>query len=193
MLFERSGKRSGNEIHLAVCKICNRVSRKEHSLIEKRHILNLGDSEEIKNYFTNPYNALFEDEKGYFAVILNGKYSDVKRPIGFNLNQLKKLVKEEVDIYCEDYSFKLSEKEKAFALNSLKAELNKNISTNSKELETQLEKSLYEILKKHNITEQDFNAYIESKGLRLVKQGNYYFREKAYKEYAEYKKIEFRY
>ena len=38
--------------------------------------------------------AMSKDENGYFAVIKNGKFSDVKRPFGFNPNQMKKIIKE---------------------------------------------------------------------------------------------------
>jgi transcriptional/translational regulatory protein YebC/TACO1 len=42
----------------------------------------------------------------------------------------------------------------------------------------------------------DFSSvrkYLEEKGITIVKQSGYYFRKKAYQDYAEYKKIEFRY
>ncbi len=163
------------------------------TVLQNEFSLIINDDEKITQYFLNPYNALFKDEKGYYAVILNGKFSDVKRPLAFNLNQLKKLVKEEVDNYVEDYSVKLSKKEQASILNSLKANLNKNTSQDSKELEKQVEEELLKVLKKYGVGEDEFDNYLQEKGLRLVKQGNYYFREKAYNEYANYKKIEFRY
>jgi flagellar biosynthesis/type III secretory pathway protein FliH len=49
------------------------------------------------------------------------------------------------------------------------------------------------VLKANGVNESAITNYLEEKGLSLVKQGNYYFRKKAYDEFAEYKKIEFRY
>ena len=83
-----------------------------------------GETEEVINYFTNPYNALFKDENGYFAVIKNGKFTDVKRPFSFNPNQMKKIIKEAFDEYANDFSSKFaSEKEKNSFLNSLRQTL----------------------------------------------------------------------
>ena len=161
--------------------------------LENEFINKLGDSEIVKNFFTNPYNALYKDENGYFAVILNGKYSDIKRPLGFNLNQLKKLIKESVDVYVEDFSGKINAKEKATLINFLKAEINKSDLQDSEKLEEMVESKLLAFLEKHEVGEQEFKEYLLNKGLKLIKQNNYYFRKKAYEEYAEYKKIEFRY
>ena len=190
---------ASNEKTLNFIKDLSKKLENEEDLLSKLTNLQnefasiINNDEKIEEYFLNPYNALFKDEKGYYAVILNGKFSDVKRPTAYNLNQLKKLVKEEVDQYVEDFQTKLSKKETASILNSLKAEINKNPSQNSQELEKQIEEELFKTLKKYGVSEGEFNDYLENKGIRLVKQGNYYFREKAYNEYANYKKIEFRY
>ena len=56
-----------------------------------------------------------------------------------------------------------------------------------------VESKLLAFLEKHEVGEQEFKEYVLNKGLKLIKQNNYYFRKKAYEEYAEYKKIEFRY
>ena len=154
----------------------------------------VGESEEFTKFFTNPYNALYKDENGYYAVILNGKYTDILRPFGYNTNQLKKLVKESLDIYVEDFLSKFnSEKEKSSLLNKIKADINKSQTTEADLLEKEMETSLYNFLSQKGVSESTFNDYLENKGLKLVKQGNYYFRKKAYDNYAEYKKIEFRY
>ncbi len=152
------------------------------------------ETEEAQKFFTNPYNALFKDEKGYYAVILNGRFSDVKRPQGFLLNQVKKLVKESLDEYMDDYysSFN-SDKERIAVSNAIKAEINKCAKTEASELEAVLENALYNQLSKKGVKKQVFDKYLEEKGLRLVKQGNNYFRKKAFESYALYKKIEFRY
>ena len=152
-----------------------------------------GETEEIKEYFTNPYNALFKDEDGYFAVIYKGKFSDVKRPFGFNPNQMKKIIKENLEVYLADFKQKFkSDKEFNTVTNTLKAEVNKS-SLAPVELERACLDKLYEVLSKSGLKKSAFDAYVEEKGLTIVKQGNYYFRKKAYEDYAEYKKIEFRY
>ncbi len=152
------------------------------------------ESDEVKEFFLNPYNALFKDETGYFAVILNGRFSDIKRPQSFLLNQVKKLVKESLDEYVLDYSSSFnSEKERVAVLNSIKAEINKSAKTKIEELEEVLESSLYNYLAKKGVKKAIFDRYIEEKGLKLIKQGNNLYRKKAYENYAEYKKIEFRY
>ena len=152
-----------------------------------------GETEEIKEYFTNPYNALFKDEDGYFAVIYKGKFSDVKRPFGFNPKQMKKIIKENLEVYLADFKQKFkSDKEFNTVTNTLKAEVNKS-SLAPVELERACLDKLYEVLSKSGLKKSAFDAYVEEKGLTIVKQGNYYFRKKAYEDYAEYKKIEFRY
>ncbi len=152
-----------------------------------------GETEEIKAFFTNPYNALFLDEEGYFAVIKNGRYSDVKRPFGFNPNQMKKIIKENLEEYLVDFKSKFkSEKELHAFSNSVKAFVNK-AEGNPCEIESECNLKLKEILVKNGVSESAFNSYLEEKGISIIKQGNYYFRKKAYEEYAKYKKIEFRY
>lgn len=152
-----------------------------------------GETEEIKAFFINPYNALFKDENGYFAVIKNGKFSDVKRPFGFNPNQMKKIIKENFDEYVNDFASQFSsEKEKNAFLNNLKAEVNKSTLA-PLELEALCTEKLNEALIKNGVSQNAITSYLEEKGLSLIKQGNYYFRKKAHNEYAEYKKIEFRY
>ena len=152
------------------------------------------ESDELKEYFTNPYNALFKDEKGYYAVILNGKFSDVKRPQGYIANQIKKVVKDMVDKYVEDFlsSFS-SDKERNTFLNNIKAEVNKLSYNDPLELQTFIENYLFNFLSKKNVTKEFFDSYLLDKGLTLEKQGNFYYNKKAYQKYAEYKKIEFRY
>ncbi len=152
-----------------------------------------GETEELKAYFTNPYNALFKGEDGYFAVIYKGKFSDVKRPFGFNPNQMKKIIKENLEEYLKDFKPKFkSEKEYNAFSNTLKAEVNKS-ELAPIELEKSCVSKLFEVLSKNGLSQPAFESYLEEKGYLLVKQGNYYFRKKAYEEYAEYKKIEFRY
>ena len=152
-----------------------------------------GETEEIKAYFLNPYNALFKDENGYYAVIKKGKFSDVKRPMGFNPNQMKNIIKENLEVYLADFKtkFKLDKEYNAFS-NSLKAEVNKS-ELEPIELENYCVNKLYEVLSKNGVSKQSFDAYVEDKGLSVVKQGNYYFRKEAQQSFAEYKKIEFRY
>ena len=151
------------------------------------------ETEEIKAFFTNPYNALFSDESGYYAVIKKGKFSDVKRPFGFNPNQMKKIIKETFDEYSLDFKGKFrSEKEYNAFINGLKAEVNKS-NLEPLELENYCLEKLIAILTANGVSESAISSYVEQKGLALIKQGNYYFRKKAYDQYAEYKKIEFRY
>ena len=153
----------------------------------------VGETEEIKAFFTSPYNALYKDENGYYAVIVNGRFSDVNRPTSFNTNQLKKLVKESVDVYFEDFSSKFqNEKEKNTYINKIKADLNKSEKTECSDLEKEMETLVFNALKGKGVTEKAFENYLEDRGYRLIKQGNL-FRKKAYQRYAEYKKIEFRY
>lgn len=152
-----------------------------------------GETEEIKAYFVNPYNALFKDENGYFAAIKNGKFSDVKRPFGFNPNQMKKIIKENFDEYVNDFSSHFaSEKEKNTFLNNLKADVNKS-TLEPLELEKDCVEKLTAALVKNGVSQTAITSYLDEKGLTLIKQGNYYFRKKAHEEFAEYKKIEFRY
>ncbi len=152
------------------------------------------ETDEVKEFFLNPYNALFKDETGYYAVILNGRFSDIKRPQSFLLNQVKKLVKESLDEYILDFSSHFnSEKERVAVLNSIKAEVNKCTKTKIEEIEEVLENALYNHLAKKGVKRAFFDKYIEEKGLKLIKQGNNLYRKKAYENYAEYKKIEFRY
>ncbi len=167
---------------------------KKLSELENEFVNKFYETEEVKGFFTNPYNALFKDENGYYAVILNGKFSDVKRPQGYIANQIKKLVKESLDEYLIDYAHHFnSEKEKNSILNSVKAEINKSTQTDASELEKVLENAFYNFLSKKGVKKESFDKYLEEKGLKLIKQGNNYFRKKAYEKYAEYKKIEFRY
>ncbi len=162
--------------------------------LENDFINKFSETDDVKEYFTNPYNVLFKDENGYYGVILNGRYSDVKRPQSYIANQVKKLVKESLDEYVLDYSsYFNSEKEKSALLNSIKAEINKCDKTVASEIEEVLENSLYNQLSKKGVKKADFINYIDEKGLKLIKQGNNYFRKKAYENYALYKKIEFRY
>ena len=151
------------------------------------------ETEEIKTFFTNPYNALFSENGEYFAVIKKGKFSDVKRPFGFNPNQMKKIIKENFDEYALDFKSKFrSDKEYNTFINAFKAEVNKS---DAQPLD--LEKSCFDkfvsVMKANGVSESTITSYVEEKGLSLIKQGNYYFRKKAYDEYANYKKIEFRY
>ena len=161
--------------------------------LENELVKLVGETEEITAFLTNPYNALFKDDNGYYAVIVNGRFSDVNRPASFNYNQLKKLVKEAVDVYLEDFSSKFHrEKEKNTYINKIKADLNKSQSNECAELEKEMETLVFSVLKDKGVTEKAFEEYLEEKGYRLIKQGNL-FRKKAYQRYAEYKKIEFRY
>ncbi len=151
------------------------------------------ETDEIKAFFTNPYNALFKDENGYFAVIKKGKFSDVKRPFGFNPNQMKKIIKETFDEYALNFKGKFrSDKEYNTFVNGLKAEVNKS-NANPLDLEKYCLEKLTAVLTANGVSESTIISYVQEKGLSLIKQGNYYFRKKAYDEYAEYKKIEFRY
>ena len=151
------------------------------------------ETEEIKTFFTNPYNALFSGENGYFAAIKKGKFSDVKRPFGFNPNQMKKIVKETFDEYALDFKAKFrSDKEYNTFINGLKAEVNKS-DLQPLELEAACLEKFTSIMVANGVSQTAITSYVEDKGLSLVKQGNYYYRKKAYDEFAEYKKIEFRY
>ncbi len=152
------------------------------------------ESENLEEFFVNPYNALFKDENGYYAVIKNGKYSDIRRPFGYNLNQLKKAIKETIGVYVQDFidSF-ASEKEKNAFINAFNAKINKDESSDYQVVQKNAETVLFDFLSKKGVTQNAFETYLEEKGLRLIKQGGYYFCKKAYDEYAEYKKIEFRY
>ena len=71
--------------------------------------------------------------------------------------------------------------------------MNKASGTSLEEVQTLGENTLYEFLAKKGVSKQEYENYLENKGLRLIKQGNYYFNKKPYLEYGEYKKIEFRY
>ncbi len=154
----------------------------------------LVNNENLVSFYENPYNALFKDENGYYAVIKDGKYSDVRRPLSYNLNQLKKIVKETISAYTEDYSASFaSEKERSAFINAFNATMNKASGTSLEEVQTLGENTLYEFLSKKGVSKQEYEKYLEGKGLRLIKQGNYYFNKKPYLEYGEYKKIEFRY
>ncbi len=161
--------------------------------LENELVKIVGETEELKAFLLSPYNALYQDENGYYAVIVNGKFSDVVRPTAFNANQLKKLVKESVDAYFEDFSSKFnSDKEKNTFVNKIKADLNKSQTTDCALLEKEMETLVFGALQGKGVTETAFEEYLENKGYRLIKQGNLY-RKKAYQRYAEYKKIEFRY
>ena len=161
--------------------------------LENELVKLMGESEELSKFLKSPYNALFKDENGYYAVIVNGRFSDVIKPPAFNANQLKKLVKESVDAYIEDFSSKFnSDKEKNSAINKIKADLNKSQTNECAELEKEMETLVYSILQSKGVSEKAFEEYLEEKGYRLIKQGNL-FRKKAYEKFAEYKKIEFRY
>lgn len=190
---------SGNGEREFVSKVSDKIKDESNLLtaltsLENELLSIAGESDEFTKFFTNPYNALYKDEKGYYAVILNGKYTDVQRPFGYNANQLKKLVKESLDAYVEDFSVRFnSEKEKSAFLNKIKAEINKSQTTDVQVLEKEIETSIFNFLSQKGVNEKQFEGYLVNKGLRLVKQGNYYFRKKAQETYAEYKKIEFRY
>ncbi len=172
---------------------CSSDLVKTLTTLENELVKTAGESEEITTFFTSPYNALFKDENGYYAVIVNGRFSDVNKPVSFNNNQLKKLVKESVDAYIEDFSSKFhSEKEKNTFINKIKADLNKSQANECAELEKEMEDLVFSALKDKGVTEKHFEEYLEEKGYRLIKQGNL-FRKKAYQKYADYKKIEFRY
>ena len=162
--------------------------------LENEVFYNCSQSEEVANFFKNPYNALFKDENGYYAVILNGKFSDVKRPQGFLENQIKKLTKETMDIYMEDYSSLFnSNKEKSSFLNNIKAEINKCDGKDIALIEKTSEELFYNYISKKGVSLKDFESYIENKGLRFIKQNNLYYRKNAHEKYNQYKKIEFRY
>ena len=161
--------------------------------LENQLVKEVGESQEVLAFLSSPYNALFKDENGYYAVIVNGRFSDVNKPVSFNSNQLKKLVKESVDAYVEDFASNFhNEKEKNTAVNKIKADLNKSQNSECNELEKEMEALVYGVLKDKGVSESEFENYLENKGLRLIKQGNL-FRKKAFEKYAEYKKIEFRY
>lgn len=151
------------------------------------------DVENAEKFFLNPYHGLFKDETGYFAVVENGKFSDVKRPFGFNANQMRKVVKETFDAYFEDFKDRFSAKEANAFINSVKAELNKVEERDPLKLERFMLDKLLEGLKRKNVSQSAFDAYLDSKGLRIIKQGNFYYYKGAYQKYADYKKIEFRY
>ena len=155
--------------------------------------LNGGEDEKVKEFFTNPYNALFSDETGYYAVIQKGKFSDIKRPFGFNPNQMKKIIKENIDEYLLDNkdSFKNDKEYNAF-VNSIKAHVNKS-EVQPLDLEKECNDMIKDVLVKNGVKESAVQSYFEEKGLLLVRQGNFYFRKKAHDEYAKYKQIEFRY
>ncbi len=158
-------------------------------------LINLvGETEETIKFFTNPYNALFSDNEGAYAVIINGKFTDIKKPIGYIENQLKKVLKEIFEEYGNDYKVKFnSEKEYNQFMNSLKAYVNKQDVKNSLATQDYLEVQLFGILNENGVEKEEFLSYLEDKGLRLIKQGNFYFHKKSYENYGEYKKIEFRY
>ena len=162
--------------------------------LENDFVKNFDETDAVKEYFENPYNALFKDENGYYAVILNGRFSDVKRPQSYIPNQVKKHIKESLHEYSKDLGVHFSsDKERVSLLNSIKAEINKCDKQEYNEIEEVLETLLYKALEKKGLEKSAFIEYIENKGLKLVKQGNSYYRKKAYNKYAEYKKIEFRY
>lgn len=158
-------------------------------------LLNLiGESEKTSEFFLNPYNAIFKDEKGYYAVIYKGKYSDVKKPIAYPENQLKKVLKEIFEVYAEDFKTTFSsEKERNVFMNSLKAYVNKSNVSDAIKTQDYLEVQFFGILNEHGVLKEKFIEYLDQKGLRLIKVGNLYYNKKPYEEYGEYKKIEFRY
>ena len=150
--------------------------------------------EETEKYFLNPYNALFKDDKGYYAVIDGNKFSDVRRPVGFNFNQMRKVVKETIDVIAEDYRSKFSnEKELISFMNGFKAEINKADFSDPILIMTEFEEKFFAFLEKKGVSKPSFDGYLNQKGLRIIKQGNFYFRKKEYENFAKYKKIEFRY
>ncbi len=154
----------------------------------------IGETDKTKEFFVNPYNCIFKDEKGYYAVIYKGKFTDIKRPIAYPENQLKKVLKEIFEVYAEDYKSSFSsEKECNIFMNSLKAYVNKSEVTKALETQDYLEVQLFGILNEHGVLKDDFVKYLEQKGLRIIKVGNAYYHKKPYEEYGEYKKIEFRY
>ena len=154
----------------------------------------IGETDKTKEFFLNPYNCIFKDEKGYYAVIYKGKYTDVKRPMAYPENQLKKVLKEIFEIYAEDYKSSFSnEKERNVFMNSLKAYVNKSDVTKALETQDYLEVQLFGILNEHGVSKDDFIKYLDQKGLRIIKVGNAYYHKKPYEEFGEYKKIVFRY
>ena len=181
-----------------VANLEKEVSSKEDLIdyltVKQNEFDSLINNEELISFYENPYNALFKDDKGYYAVIKDGRYSDVRRPFSYNLNQLKKVVKETVNAYTEDYASTFaSEKERSAFINSFNAKMNKASGTSLEEVQNLGEDALFEFLSKKGVSKQEYETYLENKGLRLIKQGNYYFNKKPYIEYGEYKKIEFRY
>lgn len=155
----------------------------------------VGESEEFLSFFKSSYNVLYKDENGYFAVILNGKYSDVKRPQGLLHNQLRKVLKEIMDEYTAEFVGKvMTEKERNAFLNSVKANINKfDANMQCDQMQKLVEDMLYDSVKNKGVKRKDFEEYLEEKGIRLIKQGNFYYKTKDYNAYGEYKKIEFRY
>ena len=106
---------------------------------------------------------------------------------------MKKIIKENIDEYLLDNksSFKNDKEYNAF-INSIKAHVNK-AESNPLDLEKECNDLIKGALVKNGMQESVVDNYFEEKGLLLVKQGNFYFRKKAYDEYAKYKLIEFRY
>jgi hypothetical protein len=103
-------------------------------------------------------------------------------------------MKEIFEEYGNDYKGKFSsEKEFNQFMNSLKAYVNKQDVKNSLATQDYLEVQLFGILNENGVGKEEFLTYLEDKGLRLIKQGNFYFHKKSYENYGEYKKIEFRY
>ena len=154
----------------------------------------IGENENTSQFFLNPYNAIFKDEKGYYAVIYKGKYTDVKKPIAYPENQLKKVLKEIFEVYAEDFKTTFSsEKERNVFMNSLKAYVNKSNVSDAIKTQDYLEVQFFGILNEHGVLKEKFIEYLDQKGLRLIKVGNLYYNKKPYEEYGEYKKIEFRY
>lgn len=150
--------------------------------------------DDAESFFTDPYNALYKDENGYYAVIRNGKFSNVKRPFGFMKNQIKKALKESLSAYSEDFSSRFkTEKERLAFINAANAFINKLQDQDPLAAEKETENYIFDYLKNKGVTEKLFSEYLETKGLRLEKQGNYYFRTKELNRYKNYKKIEFRY
>ena len=155
---------------------------------------NIDKGEETEQYLLNPYNALFKDENGYYAVIEGNKYSNVRRPIGYNFNQMRKVIKEVFDAYAEDFKSKFnSEKELVSFMNGFKAEINKADFKDPIATMKEFEEKFFACLEKKGVSKANADSYVQQKGLEIIKQGNFYFHKKAYENYAEYKKIEFRY
>lgn len=154
----------------------------------------INDWENSEKFFLIPYNALFEDEKGFFAVVEKNAFSDVPKPQPINGNQVKKIIKETMETYVNELSEIItSEKERNNLINNLKGYINKYSSKDAFKLQIDCENKLYDAIKKKGLDRNEYNEYLNNRGLRIIRQGNIYYREIEYKMYGKFKKIEFRY